>query len=292
MLDFVRHDTGSAVSALWNVAEREGLLDKCISDQIIAAFDVGYNVQFHPEERFFRQRLVFVVIDYIGCAFFDDYPMGDIAKLVGTRRGDWPSLPLPGQVAILDSLFHGQRAPETYNEEHILTGLPSSKGVARTRLICDEVERLCHRIRPGGSRARVGLVGVSRLQASSLRERGFEVHAWDLDANYIGRNILPGVLVSRPRELEVEVAMVDVLLISGMTIANGSLFPLLQEAQKQRKGTIVWAVTGCNIAPQFHQWGLDVAICEHFPQHFLPGQTRIEVTRSSAKNTWGCLVEN
>jgi hypothetical protein len=123
------------------------------------------------------------------------------------------------------------------------------------------------------------LVGVSRLQALSLADRGFEISAWDLDPTYIGRSILPDVPVLRPGELQAQVAMVDLLLISGMTIGNGSLIPLLEEATRQQKGTIVWAVTGCNIASQFHQWGLDVAICEHFPQHFLPGQTRIEVTR-------------
>lgn len=58
------------ISHLWHLAETTGMLETCISDRIIASFDMGFNVHFHPEERVFRQKLIFVVIDHIGCAFW------------------------------------------------------------------------------------------------------------------------------------------------------------------------------------------------------------------------------
>jgi hypothetical protein len=104
-IDFGDRSDGADLKALWSFAEDQRLIACCSVDTILSAFEVGFNVQFDPTERRYRQKLLFVLLDDLRCVFYDDYPIEQVECLVGVPISEVNRLSFPVQVAVLDALF-------------------------------------------------------------------------------------------------------------------------------------------------------------------------------------------
>jgi Putative heavy-metal chelation len=281
VVDFGDGTAATVAAALWAFAEDQGLVANCSAQSILSAFEVGFNVQFSPEERRFRQKLVFVLLDALGCVFYDDAPIEPIESLVGWPIEAVKTLSFPAQIAVLDALFTAYAATLPCDRVVTIAGSHREKAQRRTAAICDEVTAMRAAFGParGGT---VSLIGVSRLQAVVLQSRGFAIRAFDQDADYVGTTILPGVTVQRAARVEELVADADIALITGMTIGNNSLPAILRAAARTGVKTVCWAVTAANIAPVYRALGLTSAVCEGFPPYFLPGETKLRIFRQPA----------
>ena len=280
-IDFGDGSDAAVLTALWSFAEDQGLLANCSTNAILSAFEVGFNVQFDPNERRFRQKLIFVLLDHLGCVFYDDYPIEKVERLVGLPIADVRHLSFPVQIAVLDSLYSSYRENSRCDQIIKIAGTHREKAMRRTEAICNEVTMVRDTFFKGIASCTVSLIGVSQLQARILSNRGFNIRAWDKDSEYVGHAVLPDVVVRYADTVEEQLTGADIVLISGMTIGNNTLLKVLQEARRRGLESVCWAVTGSNLAPLFRNFGLTSAICEGFPPYFLPGETNLRIFRNN-----------
>jgi hypothetical protein len=278
-IDFGDGSDAGVAAALWSYAGQQGLLADCSSASILSAFEVGFNVQFSPDERKFRQKLIYVLLDQLGCAFYDDYPIERVDSLVGLPILAARQLSFPVQIAVLDALYSVHRERLPCDATVTINGTHREKALRRTEAICDEVAFIRDRMGRKGRASVVSLIGVSKLQALTLVSRGFKIQAWDRDRDYVGAQIAPDVSVRYAADVDEQLSGADIALISGMTIGNNSLWDILRAAREHGVKTVCWAVTASNIAPFFRAAGLTSAVCEGFPPYFLPGETRLRIYR-------------
>ena len=277
-INFGNGTDAAVLTGLWSFAEDQGLLANCSTDKILSAFEVGFNVQFHRDERRFQQKLLFVLLDDVGCVFYDNYPIEKAEHLVGLSFSETKHLSFPVQIAILDSLYSSYSENSRYDQMVSITGTHREKAMRRTEAICNEVTMIrdtFFKTRP----CTVSLIGVSRLQAHILHGRGFNIQAWDRDSQYVGQPVLPNVVVRCADNVEEQLRGANIILVSGMTIGNNTLFRILQEARRRALKSVCWAVTGSNLAPLFRYFGLTSAISEGFPPYFFPGETKLRIFR-------------
>jgi hypothetical protein len=277
-INFGDGSDSAVLTALWSFAEDQGLLANCSTNAILSAFEVGFNVQFHPDERRFRQKLIFALLDDLGCVFYDDYPIEKVEHLVGLSIADVKHLSFPVQIAVLDSLYSSYRGNSHYDQMITIAGTHREKAMSRTEAICNEVTMVRDTVF-NAEVCTVSLIGVSRLQAQILSNRGFKIRAWDKDLEYVGQALLPNVVVGYADSVEEQLSEADIVLISGMTIGNNTLLKILQEARRRGLKSVCWAVTASNLAPLFRYFGLTSAICEGFPPYFFPGETNLKIFR-------------
>jgi putative heavy-metal chelation protein len=280
-VDFGDGSDTAVLKALWSFAEDQHMIANCSAAAILSAFEVGFNVQFDLTERRFRQRLLFVLLDDLGCVFYDDYPIEKIEHLVGVPIAEVKHLSLPVQIAVLDALFKPYLERVGCDRIIKITGTHRQKALRRTEVICDEVTLIRDTFFERPESCTVGLVGVSRLQANILKKRGFDIIAWDRDPEYVGEALCPDVIVGYADTVEEQLRGADVLLISGMTIGNNTLPEIVRAASERGIPSVCWAVTASSIAPLFRTIGLTSAICEGFPPYFLPGETHLKLFRNA-----------
>ena len=281
-IDFGDGSDAAVLTALWSFAEDQGLIANCSAGSILSAFEVGFNVQFDPTERRFRQKLLFALLDDLGCVFYDDYPIEKIEHLVGVPISEAKHLSFPVQIAVLDALFKPYFSRLKCDRTIKINGTHREKAWRRTEAICDEVTLIRDLFFARRETCTVSLIGVSRLQANILNSRGFDIVAWDRDPDYVGQSLLPGVVVRHSDTIEEQLRDADILLISGMTIGNNTLPKILRMASERGIPSACWAVTASSIAPLFRNIGLTSAICEGFPPYFLPGETQLKLFRNDA----------
>jgi putative heavy-metal chelation protein len=281
-IDFGDGSDAAVLTALWSFAEDQGMVANCSAASILSAFEIGFNVQFDPTERRFRQKLLFALLDDLGCVFYDDYPIEKAEHLVGVPVTEVKHLSFPVQIAVLDALFKPYFQRLTSDRIIKIDGTHREKALRRTEVICDEVTLIRDTFFEQRETCTVSLVGVSRLQANILKNRGFDIVAWDRDPEYVGQVLCPDVIVGYADTVEEQLRGADVLLISGMTIGNNTLPEILRAASERGIPSACWAVTASSIAPLFRTIGLTSAICEGFPPYFLPGETHLKLFRNDA----------
>jgi hypothetical protein len=279
-IDFGDGSDAAVKKALWSFAEDQRLIANCSARSILSVFEVGFNVQFDPTERRFRQKLLYTLLDDLGCVFYDNYPIEKVEHLVGVPISQVKHLSFPVQIAVLDALFKPY-LERVYCDGIIkITGTHREKALRRTEVICDEVTLIRNTFFGRSETCSVSLIGVSRLQANILKKRGFDIVAWDRDPDYVGEALFPDVIVGYADTIEEQLRGADVLLISGMTIGNNTLPDILRAASQRGIPSACWAVTASSIAPLFRTIGLTSAICEGFPPYFFPGETNLKLFRN------------
>ena len=279
-IDFGDRSDGAVLRALWSYAEDQGLIANCSAKSILSAFEVGFNVQFDANERRYRQKLLYALLDDLGCVFYDDYPIEKIQDLVNIPITEVRHLSFPVQIAVLDALFKPHLQQSECDQIIKINGTHREKALQRTGVICDEVTLIRDTFFDRPKACTVSLVGVSRIQAKTLRDRGFDIVAWDKDPEYVGKAILPDVAVGYADTVEEQLRGADVLLISGMTIGNNTLPEMLWAASERDIPSVCWAVTASSLAPLFRTIGLTSAVSEGFPPYFLPGETQLRLFRN------------
>ena len=108
---------------------------------------------------------------------------------------------------------------------------------------------------------------------AALISRGFEVTATDMSPDVVGQN-LGGVTVCDGTENRKFIEVADLVIITGMTLPNGTLPSLIEAAKINNTSTMIWAVTGKNLGHYHVVHGIDCVISDPAPFLQLPGPAR------------------
>ncbi|MFD8228402.1 Rossmann-like domain-containing protein [Streptomyces massasporeus] len=166
----------------------------------------------------------------------------------------------PVRVAALDAyLMHV--LPHTPAHGATPVPLPAGSSLEKSRARAKAVAALLD-LPPG---ATVLVVGVVNSLLEALRSRGLRYVPCDLKggATEWGEPVLPDALAAAGR--------CDALLVSGMTLGNGTFEPLRRHALEHGKQLVVFAQTGSAVLPRLLGQGVSAVCAEPYPFFWLDG---------------------
>ncbi|MEU6470032.1 DUF364 domain-containing protein [Streptomyces massasporeus] len=188
-------------------------------------------------------------------------PDSAVEECVGVDVARLLEHPLPPvRIAALDAyLMHV--LPHT--PEHGATPVPLSAGssLEKSRARAKAVTALLD-LPPG---ATVLVVGVVNSLLEALRSRGLRYLPCDLKGGTTewGEPVLPDAIAAAER--------CDALLVSGMTLGNGTFEPLRRHALAHGKQLVMFAQTGSAVLPRFLGHGVTAVCAEPYPFFWLDG---------------------
>jgi hypothetical protein len=183
------------------------------------------------------------------------------------------------RTALIDVVFGHFRAAA--DDCVVLDQTRPEKYALKSRLFADEAERI---LRLKGSDAiktgkpQVLVIGAMAGTIAALLARGFEVAATDMSPDVVGRN-LGGVTVRPDSENRSLIHAADLAIITGMTLPNGTLPSIMEEAKNNNTSTMMWSVTGKNLGPYYIEQGVDCVVSDPLPFLMLPGPANIAIWR-------------
>ena len=190
-----------------------------------------------------------------------ELPATALDDCVGAAVADLLAHPLaPVRVAALDALLMRAR-PHTPAHGARPYPVPAGDSLTRSRARAGAVVDLL----PLDRVSRVLVVGVVNSLLEQLRERGIGYRACDLK----GGATEWGEPVYTDSTGLVEEC--DALLVSGMTLGNGSFEPLLDHARRTGKPLVMFAQTGSAVLPRFLGDGVSAVSAEPYPFFWLDG---------------------
>ncbi|GHG89803.1 Rossmann-like domain-containing protein [Streptomyces lanatus] len=183
----------------------------------------------------------------------DDCVGADVARLLGH--------PLPAvRVAALDAyLMHV--APHTPERGALPVALPAGSSLEKSRARARAVVELLDL--PAG--ATVLVVGVVNSLLEALRSRGLGYVPCDLKGGTTewGEPVVADALAAA--------GDCDALLVSGMTLGNGTFEPLREHALRHGKPLVMFAQTGSAVLPRLLGHGVSAVCAEPYPFFWLDG---------------------
>jgi len=163
-----------------------------------------------------------------------------------------------------------------------LEGSPHAKYSARSTIFADEVASVFQTRGSKylkGNKPRVLVIGATAGIIRGLLNRGFDVSATDLASEIIGHK-LGGVKIQGGEDAnERFIAEADIAVVTGMTLPNGSLPIIVEQAAKCNTSILIWAITGRNFGDYYTQYGVDTVISDPSPFLHLPGAATIAIWR-------------
>ncbi|MGW7578925.1 Rossmann-like domain-containing protein [Streptomyces sp. NPDC054765] len=183
----------------------------------------------------------------------DDCVGAEVARLL-----EHPLLPV--RVAALDAyLMHvTPHSPESGARP---VPLPIGSSLEKSRVRAKAVAELID-LPPG---ATVLVIGVVNSLLEALRARGLQYVPCDLKGGVTewGEPVVTDALAAADR--------CDALLVSGMTLGNGTFEPLRRHAQQHDKQLVMFAQTGSAVLPRFLGHGVSAVCAEPYPFFWLDG---------------------
>ncbi|MFJ3984929.1 Rossmann-like domain-containing protein [Streptomyces fungicidicus] len=183
----------------------------------------------------------------------DDCAGADLARLLAH--------PVPAvRVAALDAyLMHV--TPHTPDHGARPVALPAGTSLEKSRARAEAVAGLL--VLPPGSTVLV--VGVVNSLLEALRSRGLGYVPCDLKGGVTewGETVVTDALAAAGR--------CDALLVSGMTLGNGTFEPLREHALRSGKQLVMFAQTGSAVLPRFLGHGVSAVCAEPYPFFWLDG---------------------
>ncbi|MFE5758847.1 Rossmann-like domain-containing protein [Streptomyces massasporeus] len=188
-------------------------------------------------------------------------PDSAVEECVGADVARLLEHPLPPvRIAALDAyLMHA--LPHTPEHGATPVPLPAGSSLEKSRARAKAVTALLD-LPPGTT---VLVVGVVNSLLEALRSRGLRYLPCDLKggATEWGEPVLPDALAAAER--------CDALLVSGMTLGNGTFEPLRRHALAHGKQLVMFAQTGSAVLPRFLGHGVTAVCAEPYPFFWLDG---------------------
>ena len=75
------------------------------------------------------------------------------------------------------------------------------------------------------------------------------------------------------------IASSDIALVTGMTLANSTLDPIVELCGASGGPVVMYAQTGSYFGPFYRDWGIRAVVSESFPIYTLPGPSEVRVYR-------------
>lgn len=188
-------------------------------------------------------------------------PDGAVEDCAGADVARLLEHPVPAvRVAALDAyLMHV--TPHTPENGARPVALPAGTSLEKSRVRAEAVAGLL--VLPPG--ATVLVVGVVNSLLEALRSRDLGYVPCDLKGGVTewGEPVVTDALGSAGR--------CDALLVSGMTLGNGTFEPLREHALRQDKQLVMFAQTGSAVLPRFLGHGVSAVCAEPYPFFWLDG---------------------
>lgn len=188
-------------------------------------------------------------------------PDGAVEDCAGADVARLLEHPVPAvRVAALDAyLMHV--TPHTPENGARPVALPAGTSLEKSRVRAEAVTGLL--VLPPG--ATVLVVGVVNSLLEKLRSRGLGYVPCDLKGGVTewGEPVVTDALGAAGR--------CDALLVSGMTLGNGTFEPLREHALRQDKQLVMFAQTGSAVLPRFLGHGVSAVCAEPYPFFWLDG---------------------
>jgi hypothetical protein len=234
-----------------------------------------------------RLHLHYVVVQTVkqGCCYYEPVleTPGVSESLIGLDAIDSALGVGAWRIAALDAVFAELcRQPD---DMCVIDGSNITKARARADVVAREVERVLGAMAlPSERPARVVNVGVVGDFLSALNEHPeVEVFASDYYQQIVGRT-LRGVKVEHGSMTPRLVAEADVALVTGMTLANGTLDEILGVARKSDTAVVLFAQTGAHFAEVYCETGVTAVISEPLPFYLSgDGPCRIDLFRAARR---------
>jgi len=121
-------------------------------------------------------------------------------------------------------------------------------------------------------------VGAIGNFIKELRQRDIEVFATDFHSSLVGET-LHGVQIEHGGGTLEYVKKCDLALVTGMTLATGTLESIIKTAGDCGTKLVMFCETGANFAEEYCKYGVDVVVSEPFPFYAFQGVSKIEVFR-------------
>jgi hypothetical protein len=257
--------TSPALSTVDDLVGRV-LLGALGSDPAALRVSVGFatrqGVRHRNREQGYRNEVISLRVDRaVGSAAVepDEVPDDVVYDCVGATVAELLAHPLlPVRIAALDAYLMSVR-PHDGVAVRIPGGDSYQKSLARADAVVDLVAA------PGP----VLVIGVVNSLLHQLRERGLSYVACDRKG---GRTEWGEPVVADAADALDECAG---LLVSGMTLANGTFDPLLAHARDTGKPLVMFAQTGSAVLPWFVGAGVTAVSAEPYPFFWLDGEPSV-----------------
>jgi hypothetical protein len=166
-----------------------------------------------------------------------------------------------------------------------LEGSSHAKYSARSTIFADEVASVLQTKGSKyfkGNKPRVLVIGATAAIIKGLLGRGFDVSATDLAPEIIDHELGGVKIRSGEGANERLIAEADLAVVTGMTLPNGSLPSIVEQAAKCNTSILIWAITGRNFGDYYTKYGVDAVISDPSPFLHLPGAATIAIWRKKA----------
>lgn len=234
-------------------------------ERISVAFTTSQAVRHHGRGGGYRNEVLSLrLAGAVGSCAVEPgaLPGGTLDACVGADVAGLLRHPLPAvRVAALDA-YLGHVRPHLPEHGARPWPLPAGDSLAKSRARAAAVVGL---LPPAPAVRRVLVVGVVNSLLERLRERGLGYVACDLK----GGTTEWGEPVRTAAEAELDGC--DALLVSGMTLGNGTFEPLLAHARATGKPFVLFAQTGSAVLPCFLGAGVTAVSAEPYPFFWLDG---------------------
>ncbi|MEE4194145.1 MAG: DUF364 domain-containing protein [Anaerolineae bacterium] len=236
---------------------------------------------FQPniEERLFQYHLLVSQTLKQGCCYCaEKVDPSELAQFICQDVRTVRTANTAVEIALLDAGFSA--LPTTPHQDFLLTGTSFEKAMQRADIVVDEIAHLADGMNLKRN-PRVLMIGVVGNIVRTMTDRGMDVYATDLDEGLINRDI-SGVLVKNGEPHSVAlISEVDVVLVTGMTLATDTLGTIIEEAKQYGRKVVVYAETGAWFGEAYCQhFGVDAVISEPFPFYIFEGHTQILTYRA------------
>ncbi len=225
---------------------------------VIGVFWVAQSTRFPGTTQTYRNYyLLFRVGAHFGacCVERDQFDAGIADTLAGSTVAELlADARLPVRIAALDAYLAGQVPHDTdMRAERVMLpfGDPPTRAIAR-----DEAIVRLLRIEPG---TKVGLIGVVNPLVAAIKAQGGVC----LPCDFNMERTQDGQAVVADMTTVLEEA--DMLLVTGMTLGNGSFDAIIAVARRRGIPLVAYAQTGSAILPRFLGHGLTGLSAEPFP---------------------------
>lgn len=247
----------------------------------VGAFWVRQSTQFPGTEHKYRNYYLVLRVGagFGGCCVERDQLSSEIAEeLSGRSVAELLVDPrLPVRIAALDAFLAAARPHREATHAQTLwlpQGTPLQRAVIRDQAIASLLS-----IVPG---QRVGLIGVVNPLVAAIQSNGGICMPCDFNMAVTA----DGTPVGRSMTQLLEEA--DMLIVTGMTLGNGSFDVILAAARQRGIPLIVYAQTGSAIVPRFLGHGVSAVSAEPFPfSQFSADPTPVYLYREQYPNADG-----
>ncbi len=233
------------------------------TEQVSVAFTTRQSARHSGRGRSYRNHVVSLRVGpAVGSCAVEPDELADelVQDCVGRSVAELLTHPVPAvRTAALDAYLAAARPHEhaAHDTVVIAAGTSLAKSTARAASVL--------RLLPVTAGQTVLVVGVVNSLLESLRRGGVNYLPCDLAGGWTEWNepCLPDAVGLLER--------CDALLVSGMTLGNGTFEPLLRHARDTGKPMVAFAQTGSAVLPCFLGAGLSAVSAEPYPFFWLDG---------------------